>query len=72
MHDVSLTPIGDPPSRHARWCPACQLWLEHTRSRRCVCGAAVVRQPYRARVRPQAGELRPGIVGEFEDPRDAA
>lgn len=62
-----LTPIGDPPDRSARWCPRHQQWT-HQRTRRCLCGAALVRQARVDRSRP--GELRPGIVAEFHDPRD--
>jgi hypothetical protein len=64
-----LTPDGNPPSRFARWCPACRSWYTHTGSRRCgVCGTALVRQ---AKIeKPKPGELRPGIVAEFADPRD--
>jgi hypothetical protein len=36
--------------------------------RRCVCGAAVVRQTRHER--PVPGELRPGVIAEFDDPRD--
>lgn len=65
---MTLVPIGDPPSRRARWCPSCAVWIE-TRRRRCHCGTAVVRPPFRSK-KPRAGELRPGIVAEFADPRD--
>lgn len=66
---LELTPEGTPPSRFARWCPSCRCWLEHTGCRRCFyCGAAVVRQP--KIVKLKAGELRPGVVAEFADPRD--
>jgi hypothetical protein len=65
-----LTPESDPPSRSARWCPTCRLWLtELCGRRRCrFCGAAVVRPAFRSKTK--AGELRPGVVAEFADPRD--
>jgi len=65
---MDLTPIGEPPSRSARWCPRCQVWKPHCGNRRCACGTAVVRPARVERSRP--GELRPGVVGEFADPRD--
>jgi len=67
---VNLQPMGDPPDRSARWCPSCGLWITNLRGRRrCgLCHTAVVRPPFRSRPRP--GELRPGIVAEFDDPRD--
>lgn len=65
-----LTPDGDPPSRGARWCPSCREWRTELRGRRrCLCGTAVVRQPFQSK--PKAGELRPGVVAEFADPRDS-
>jgi len=63
-----LTPDSDPPTRGSRWCPRCRLWYELRGRRRCGCGAALVRQPFRTT--PKAGELRPGVVAEFADPRD--
>jgi tRNA(Ile2) C34 agmatinyltransferase TiaS len=65
---LSLTPDGEPPTRSARWCPTCRRWLERSGRRCAKCGTAVVR-PAR-RVRHQKGELRPGVIAEFEDPRD--
>lgn len=66
---MDLTPQGEPPSRGARWCPSCAEWVEHLRGRRrCHCGTAVVRQVQVEK--PRAGELRPGVVAEFADPRD--
>lgn len=68
----SLTPEGEPPTRGARWCPSCRMWVTQLNGRlRCFCGAAVVRPGYRPRHR-EPGELRPGVVAEFEDPRDRA
>jgi len=64
-----LTPDSDPPSRFSRWCPRCRLWYEHLRRRRCGCGAALVR-PMKSPPKPKPGELRPGIIAEFDDPRD--
>ncbi len=69
---MDLIPHSDPPSRCARWCPSCLVWLENEAirgRRRCgTCGSAVVRQGYKSTPRP--GELRPGIIAEFNDPRD--
>lgn len=69
---MDLIPHSDPPSRFARWCPACLVWLEPIQRRgrrRCgMCGSAVVRQGFQSKPRP--GELRPGIIAEFNDPRD--
>jgi hypothetical protein len=72
-HDaMDLTPEGEPPTVWARWCPSCRLWVTHINGRRrCWCGAAVVRLGYRPRHR-EPGELRPGVVAEFDDPRDQA
>jgi hypothetical protein len=64
-----LAPDGDPPSRGSRWCPRCRCWYEHLRRRRCGCGAALVR-PMARQPKPRPGELRPGVVAEFNDPRD--
>jgi len=63
---IDLTPIGEPPSRCARWCPQCCCWWTHVRRRRCpACRAAVVRQrPLRI---PRPGELRPGIVAQWSE-----
>jgi hypothetical protein len=67
---LDLTPDGEPPTRSHRWCPSCRMWVTHLNgSRRCWCGAAVVRQGFRSRHR-EPGELRPGVVAEFTDPRD--
>lgn len=67
---LSLTPDSEPPTRSARWCPSCCRWMTELRGRlRCVCGAAVVRPGYQSRHR-EPGELRPGVVAEFADPRD--
>lgn len=65
-----LTPIGDPPTRSARWCPKCHCWVvfQFGRRRCQACGTAVVR-PVKAE-KPKLGELRPGIIAEFADPRD--
>jgi hypothetical protein len=65
-----LTPVGDAPDRSARWCPSCTVWITGLRGRRrCgLCGTAVVRQPFQYKLK--SGELRPGIVAEFADPRD--
>jgi hypothetical protein len=66
-----LTPDGEPPSRGARWCPSCHVWIESAElrgRRRCWCGTAVVRPAFVSKLK--AGELRPGIVAEFADPRD--
>lgn len=71
MNLGSLTPDGHPPCPSARWCPSCCRWMlraEIRGRRRCRCGAAVVRQTRGERSLP--GELRPGIVAEFADPRD--
>jgi hypothetical protein len=69
---INLTPSTDPPSRSARWCPSCCVWwlAIHARGRRrCpVCRAALVRQMPMPKPRP--GELRPGIIAQFNDPRD--
>ena len=66
---LNLLPDGLPPTRWARWCPRCCVWKSTCGSRRCLeCGCAVVR-PARYE-RRRAGELRPGVVAEFEDPRD--
>jgi len=68
---MDLTPEGDPPTRTARWCPSCRMWVEYLSGRRrCFCGAAVLRPAYRSRRPRERGELRPGVVAEFEDPRD--
>lgn len=73
MSATDLNPIGEPPSRGARWCPRCRGWLEswqHQGRRRCEsCGTALVR-PMVRQPTPKPGELRPGIVAEFLDPRD--
>lgn len=70
---MDLNPIGEPPSRGARWCPSCQGWLdsrEHRGRRRCDrCYTALVR-PMKIPPKPKAGELRPGTIAEFADPRD--
>jgi hypothetical protein len=69
----SLTPEGKPPNGSARWCPDCCRWIDRIElrgRRRCVCGAAVVRQTRGER--SLTNELRPGVVAEFEDPRDLA
>lgn len=68
---MDLTPVGEPPSRSARWCPRCQVWDTQARGRRrCVlCGAALIRPMVRER-KPKPWELRPGVVAEFSDPRD--
>jgi hypothetical protein len=67
---LELTPDSDPPTRHARWCPACREWVTHCRGRlRCWCGTAVVRPAWQPRHR-EPGVLRPGVVAEFADPRD--
>ena len=69
--ELTLTPIGLPPNRSARWCPSCCAWIERgvlRGRRRCGCGAAVVRQGLRTKAQPN--ELRPGVVAEFTDPRD--
>lgn len=71
MIELTLTPIGDPPNVSARWCPQCCHWIERRQMRgrrRCLCGAAVIRQTRSEKPRP--GELRPGIIAEFSDPRD--
>ncbi len=67
---MDLTPIGEPPSRGARWCPSCRCWYGFIGGRRrCgFCGTAVVRPTKPERSVP--GELRPGVVAEFDDPRD--
>lgn len=67
---MDLNPVGEPPSRSARWCPACQRWIvfQFGRRRCASCGTAVVR-PAKAE-QPRPGELRPGVVAEFADPRD--
>lgn len=69
---MDLTPLGEPPYRGSRWCPSCCCWWHrHSKRprRRCViCHTALVRSmPLRT---PREGELRPGIVAEFRDPRD--
>jgi hypothetical protein len=71
MQELSLTPIGEPPTRGARWCPNCRAWIEAAvmrGRRRCFCGAAVVRQTRIPKSLPN--ELWPGIDAEFDDPRD--
>ncbi len=69
--ELSLSPIGVPPTSSARWCPRCREWKTHTGARRChVCGAAVVRQTRIPKALPN--ELRPGVDAEFLDPRDRA
>jgi hypothetical protein len=66
---MDLNPVGEPPTRFARWCPYCQQWKTHTGARRCVdCGTAVIRQTKVEK--PKPGELRPGVIAEFDDPRD--
>lgn len=67
---MDLTPIGEPPSRSARWCPRCQCWYPYAGGRRrcAVCAAAFVR-PTKVE-EPRPGELRPGVVAEFADIRD--
>lgn len=68
---MTLTPTSAPPNASARWCPSCGRWIERQEirgRRRCHCGAAVVRQTFRERSVP--GQLRPGIIAEFSDPRD--
>jgi hypothetical protein len=70
MTREQLTPDSDPPSRSARWCPACRGWLLTQGRRRCpTCHTAVVR-PMKIPPKPKPGELRPGIIAEFADPRD--
>jgi hypothetical protein len=70
---MDLIPHSGPPSRFARWCPSCLVWLEPMvwrGRRRCpTCGSALVRPSLP--VKPRPGELRPGIIAEFNDPRDA-
>ncbi len=71
MNLGSLTPDGNPPDKSARWCPVCCQWIDRQEirgRRRCPCGAAVVRQTRGERSLP--GELRPGVLPEFIDPRD--
>jgi hypothetical protein len=72
MTTMQLTPDGEPPGRGSRWCPRCQAWIEYAFGRRrCAsCGTALIR-PMRPRT-PKPGELRPGVIAEFDDPRDAA
>ncbi len=69
---MDLTPLTAPPSRGARWCPSCCAWwlaVDARGRRRCpVCRAALVREMPTPKPRP--GELRPGIIAEFNDPRD--
>jgi hypothetical protein len=69
---MNLTPPTDPPTRSARWCPSCCAWwlaVQARGRRRCpVCRAALVRQMPMPTPRP--GELRPGIIAQFNDPRD--
>lgn len=67
-----LTPIGEPPTRTARWCPRCQAWVEGHGRRRCAtCAAALIRPRVRhAATRSTRDELRPGVYAEFDDPRD--
>jgi hypothetical protein len=71
---MDLNPIGQPPSRGARWCPACQRWFERLAgcrtlgSRGPICAYALVR-PTKCDA-PKPNELRPGVVAEFDDPRD--
>jgi hypothetical protein len=72
---MDLNPVGEPPSYSARWCPSCQRWFDRSAGfgrigRRCpLCFTALVRQ-IRDTYRPRPGELRPGVVAEFADPRD--
>lgn len=67
-----LTPVGDPPERHARWCPRCVRWILHTEFRAhrwqlCpICCCALVRQARHERSVP--GEIRPGVKPEWDDP----
>lgn len=70
---MDLNPIGEPPSRFARWCPSCRAWFTHTGVRRCaVCQTALVRQTKPETIAPpKPWELRPGVVAEFTDRRDA-
>jgi hypothetical protein len=71
MNLGSLTPASEPPNRSARWCPGCEAWIDRTElrgRRRCACGAAVVRQTRGDRSLP--GELRPGVVAMWADPRE--
>ena len=72
---MDLTPIGEPPFRGSRWCPMCRRWIDACGVRRCPdCHTAVVRPPYLGLrelvVKPKPGELRPGIIAQFDDPRD--
>ena len=67
---MTLTPDGPPPERWGwGWCPRHAQWVPTSGSRLCnYCRTPLVRLP-----RPEGslpGELRPGIVGEFADPRD--
>jgi hypothetical protein len=69
MKADSLTPVGEPPDRSARWCPSCRAWRARgvlRGRRRCLCGAAVVRQT-RPAFHTAPGELRPGVVPEWTD-----
>lgn len=67
---MDLNPEGEPPSRSARWCPSCRVWIVFQCGRRrcAACGTAVVRPAKPEKLKP--GELRPGIIAEFDDPRD--
>ena len=67
---LTLTPVGAPPSRGDRWCPRCTTWIAARGRRRCpTCLAALVRAaPAPPKLRP--GELRPGVIEQFRDPRD--